>query len=204
MRLDARLYLLFTPLRCAGDPRRTLRAALSGGVELVQWRAPVRDRDDQELLTQVLEIGRSAGVAVIVNDDPQLAVEVGAAGAHVGQGDLPAAEARAILGPDRALGVSTHDLLQIRAAEAGGADHLGFGPCFPTATKGYTEGLPRSAIAAAAAATGLPLFAIGGIHRDNLPSLLELGVRRIAVSAAVLGAPDPQGAARELRALLDR
>ena len=144
-----------------------------------------------------------AGVPLIINDDPTLAVDVGADGAHVGQEDLPAAEARVVLGPDRALGVSTHDLTQIRAAEADGADHLGFGPCFPTTTKGYTEGQPREAVRAAAAATRLPLFAIGGITADNLPELLEVGVRRVAVSSAILAAPDPERAARRLRDLLD-
>ena len=131
-------------------------------------------------------------------------VEIGAAGAHVGQDDLPAGEARGILGPARALGVSTHDLPQIRAAEAAGADHIGFGPCFATVTKGYAKGLPRTAVETAVTSTELPLFAIGGITADNLPALLDLGVRRIAVSSAVLEARDPERAARQLRELLDR
>lgn len=203
MRLDARLYLLFTPAHCAGDPRRTLRAALSGGVDLVQWRPAGHPSEDRDELLRTLAICRGAGVPLIVNDAPHLAVEIEAAGAHVGQGDLPAAEARAILGSERALGVSTHDLPQIRAAAAAGADHLGFGPCFPTATKGYAEGLPLAAVESAVASTEMPLFAIGGITAANLPSLLEVGVERIAVSSSVLAARDPERVARELRALLE-
>jgi thiamine-phosphate pyrophosphorylase len=95
--------------------------------------------------------------------------------------------------------VSTRDLAQIAAAEIAGADYVGFGPCFPTATKGYREGLAPAAVRAAVAAARLPLFAIGGITADHLPDLVALGCSRVAVSAAILDAPDPEGVARALR-----
>lgn len=199
---DRRLYLLFTPALCSLDPRATLERALQGGVDLVQWRTA---QPDPRGLQRCREICAAAGVPVLVNDDVMLAVRSRAHGAHVGQDDMPAAAARRLLG-DRWLGVSTHDQPQIARAVADGADYLGFGPCFPTATKGYAEGQPPAAIAAAAmaaAAAGLPLFAIGGITAANLPQLLALGVRRIAVSSAVLAAAAPDAAAAELRALLE-
>ncbi len=199
-RLAQRLYLLFTPELCRAAPPDTLRAALAGGVDLVQWRA-IEARPRAELVA-ALEICGDADVPLIVNDDPELAVAVGAAGAHVGQDDMPAAAARAVLGPDRWLGVSTHDVPQIQAAERDGADHLGFGPCFPTATKGYREGQTDEAIAGALVATDLPVFAIGGIDADNVGRLVALGVRRIAVSRAILAARDPERAARQLAAAL--
>lgn len=197
-RLSARLYLLFSPKLCRTEPDAALRRAIAGGVELVQWRAPA----DDAAVERALHICRDAGVPLIVNDDPELAVRIGADGAHVGQTDMPAQRAREILGPDRWLGVSTHGAEQIHAAEAAGADHVGLGPCFPTTTKGYTEGLPRDEIGAALTATELPVFAIGGITQNNLPELRALGVTRIAVSAAILGSPEPEAAARALAELL--
>src|SRR5689334_2839415 len=170
---DLRLCLLFTPALCRRDPWRTLARALRGGVDLVQWRVKHRDVDG---LAQCLHVCRAAGVPVIVNDDVQLAVDHQADGAHVGEEDMPAVEARALLG-GRWLGVSTHDPAQIRAAAAAGADYIGFGPCHPTATKGYTEGQRPDAVAAAirtAAEHDLPLFAIGGINAGNLPQLQQL------------------------------
>lgn len=194
-----RLYLLFTPELCLGDPATVLRQALAGGVDVVQWRPRTRDTD---ALLETLAICRDADVPCIVNNDATLAVELGADGAHVGQDDLPASQARAILGAERKLGVSTHDLTQLRAAEADGADYVGFGPCFPSETKGYADGLPLDSIAQAAASARLPLFAIGGIDLANLPTLVDAGIRRIAVTASILRANDPEHAARELRGQL--
>ena len=196
----ARLYLLFTPARCVQDPWLTLAQALDGGVQMVQWRVREADPDG---LSRCLRACEERMVPVVVNDDVQLSVEHGAAGAHVGQEDLPATEARRLLGPERLLGVSTHDLGQATAATTAGADYLGFGPCFPTITKGYDHGQPAGALAAVVRASPVPVFAIGGIDAGNLPQVLAAGCRRVAVSRAILRAPDPGAAARRLRQLLD-
>ena len=198
--LSGRLYLLFTPELCREDPTTVLREALAGGVDVVQWRSSRGTTG----IEQTRDICRKSGAPLIVNDDPELAVFIGADGAHVGQQDMPAERAREILGPDRWLGVSTRSAPQIRAAVAAGADHVGLGPCFPTATKGYTEALPRADLTVALAAANHPVFAIGGITADNVAELLALGVRRIAVCQAILAAPDPKAAAMRLAELLDR
>jgi thiamine-phosphate pyrophosphorylase len=198
---DRRLYLLFTPSLCAADPWHTLAEAMRGGVDLVQWRKKEPDRTGFETCRALC---RAARVPLIVNDDVMLAVQGRAQGAHVGQADMPAGAARRILA-GLWLGVSTHDRAQIEGAVAAGADYIGFGPCFPTSTKGYAEGVGPAAIeaaVAAAAAAGVPLFAIGGITSANLLSLRVLGVDRIAVSAAILQAADPRAAAAELHRLL--
>lgn len=193
------LYLLFSPALCANEPWATLREAIAGGVDLVQWRTPT---PDAEGAARCLAICREAGVPMIVNDHVELAVALGAEGAHVGQTDLPAHRARAMLRPSQWLGVSTHDLAQVAAAIADGADHLGFGPMFATATKGYRHGLPAGALRAALAASRVPIWPIGGIDAHRIPLVLAEGARRVAVSSAILRAADPRGAAAELRAAL--
>jgi thiamine-phosphate pyrophosphorylase len=119
--------------------------------------------------------------------------------------DLPGVDVARKLLDDQWLGISTHDPKQIAAAAANGADYVGFGPCFPTATKGYEHGKSSDEIEAAVAASrthGLPLFAIGGITAERLPGLRVIGVDRIAVSSAILAADDPRAAAQALRRML--
>ena len=189
------ICLLFTPELCRTDPWQTLARALAAGLDLVQWRRKARDPQG---LTLCLARCAEHGVPVIVNDFVDLACATAAAGAHVGQEDMPASEARRLLG-SKLLGVSTHDLPQLAAAAAAGADYVGFGPCFPTTTKGYATALPHGALAAALAAARIPLYAIGGITPANVGQVRALGCTRIAVSAAVLQAADPAAAVHALR-----
>jgi thiamine-phosphate pyrophosphorylase len=199
MRLfDRRLYLIFTPSLCTADPWQTLDAALGAGVDLVQWRCKEKDRAGFE---RVRETCRRFGVPLIVNDDVMLAVRGRAAGAHIGQEDMPADAARKVL-VERCLGVSTHVPAQIANARAAGADYIGFGPCYPTTTKGYQVGKTPAEIEAAVAAAHLaklPLFAIGGITVAQLPELRAQGIDRIAVCSAILQSEDPAKATSALR-----
>ncbi len=201
MSFPGRLYLLFTPSLCRHDPWATLSGAISGGVDLVQWRS--KEPDPSGYL-RCRELCRRRGVPLLVNDDVMLAVRSQAHGAHIGQDDLPAEAARKLLDAQW-LGISTHDPQQIAAAAANGADYIGFGPCFPTATKNYEQGKSADEVevaVAAAHAHALPLFAIGGITAERLPGLRALGVDRIAVSGAILAADDPRAAAQALRRML--
>jgi len=193
-----RLYLLFTPALAGEKPWRTLEAALKGGVDLVQWRS--KESDDAGFRA-CRDVCMARGVPILVNDDVMLGVRGRAHGAHVGQDDMPHEVARKLL-VNQWLGVSTHNRDQITAAVAAGADYVGFGPCYPTATKGYDEGLPAEELEEAAFACPVPLFAIGGIDATNLLRLRAFGVRRIAVSSAILKAQDPYAAAARLRAML--
>lgn len=193
--VDRRLYLLFTPTLCVAEPWQTLRDALVGGVDLVQIR---ESRPTAATVRRCIEVCGEHGVPVIVNDHVDLAVESGAFGAHVGQGDLPAAEARQRLAGWQVLGVSTRNLAQIERAVADGADHVGFGPMFPTSTKGYDFGQSDDALRDALATSPLPVWPIGGIDPANVARLVRLGARRAAVSGAILRAGDPRGTARAL------
>lgn len=189
-----RLCLLFTESLCRVEPWHALEEALAGGVDLVQWREKSGDRQGLE---RTLAICSAAGVPVIVNDFVELAAGTSAAGAHVGQEDMPAATARGCLGK-KLLGVSTHSAAQVLAAQAAGADYVGLGPCFATTTKGYSRGLPRDVLREALALARVPVFLIGGITPENLPELRSLGASRIAVASAILAAPSPRAAARRL------
>jgi len=195
---DCRLYLLFTPELCAGDPWKTLEMALEGGVDAVQWRVKTEDRPG---FARCREMCRQRRVPLLVNDDVMLAVRWQADGAHVGQDDIPVEAARKLL-RDGWLGISTHDTAQITAAAAAGADYVGFGPCYKTATKGYDTGKTPADIERAietAQQLRLPLFAIGGITPDNLRPLRLLGIDRIAVSSWILQSETPREAAAALR-----
>jgi thiamine-phosphate pyrophosphorylase len=141
---------------------------------------------------------------LIVNDHVALAAECGADGAHVGEHDLPPGLARALLGPERLLGLSTHDAEEVLEARTHGVDYVGLGPCFPTGSKALARapGGPELVRGATAVAGGLPLFPIGGITSGNAGALAAAGARRLAVGSAVLRAADPGAEVRALAALL--
>lgn len=139
---------------------------------------------------------RSASEAfVVINDRADVAAAVGAAGVHVGATDLPVAAARRVVGPDALVGRTAHSLDEARAAAADGADYLGIGPCFSSPTKSFAAFAPREFLAGVVRELALPAFAIGGVTIDRLDELAALGIRRVAVSAAVIDAADPGAAA---------
>jgi thiamine-phosphate pyrophosphorylase len=155
----------------------------------------------------VLEVARmarrvcdNAGAALIVNDRIDIALEVDADGVHLGQHDLPLEEARRISG-DLWIGISTHDVAQVRAACAGGADYLGFGPVFTTTTKERPDPVQGLAglRAAVRAAQVTPIVAIGGITAESAAEIYRAGAHAICAISAVNGARDPADAARQFR-----
>ena len=207
---SARLMLLFSPELCpsASDPLSILEAALPH-VDVVQVRvkeeglglAPARATYDWTL--RVLERARSADVLVLVNDRPDVAgvlASRGVAGVHLGEDDAPPELARALLGADALLGLSTHAPSEVAAAQGTALDYLGFGPIYASSTKATPRTLGPEVARLAARDSALPVFPIGGIDRSNAQELAAIG--RAAVSAAILRARDPGEAAAELRALL--
>jgi thiamine-phosphate pyrophosphorylase len=137
-----------------------------------------------------------------LNDHADIAAAVGADGVHLGQDDLPIAAARRILGTDALVGISTHSLEQARAAQAAGADYIGFGPVFQTSTKdaGEVQGLAK--LSAVSLAVSIPVIAIGGITRDTIGDVMKAGARGAAVIGAVCSAGDiPQATAELIRAM---
>jgi thiamine-phosphate pyrophosphorylase len=200
----ARLYLLATRAFSRLPLVEAVAAACRGGVGVVQLRE--KDAPDAEVLALARDLAaavRESGALLLVNDRVEVALEAGADGAHVGPTDAPAAEARRLLGPDRILGVTTHDLAQARRAAADGADYVGIGPVFPTETKGVPVHVIGPEAAGRVARTlAIPAFAIGGIAPGNVRRVRDGGCQRAAVCASVLGSPDPEGAARALLEVL--
>jgi thiamine-phosphate pyrophosphorylase len=147
----------------------------------------------------VREVTRSTGTLFIVNDRPDIARLADADGVHLGQDDLPIHEARRIVGPDALIGVSTHNVDQVRRAVLEGANYLGIGPTFPSQTKSFDAFAGLEFVKQALAETSLPAFALGGIHPGNVEQIRASGARRIAVSLAICAAADPRQVARQLR-----
>ena len=179
-----------------------VRAAIRGGVDAVQLRG--KDLPIREQLTigrALRTITREAGVLFIVNDRLDLALALDADGVHVGQDDLPADVVRRLVGPEWIVGVSAATIAEARAARDDGADYIGVGPIWGTATKldaGVAVG--PGLIATLKAAVELPMVGIGGIGAGNAAQVIAAGGDGVAVVSAIMSADDPEAAARDLKA----
>jgi len=197
---EARLYVLVTSTLCKGGVRETARAAIAGGADAVQVREKdVPDAEFLALAAELRELTDETGRLLTVNDRPDIAAMVGADGVHLGQHDLPVAEARRLLRPGAIVGKSTHDISQARAAVNEGADYISVGPMFPTTTKAAGPVAGLDLLKRAAAEISLPIVAIGGINAANAGRLVVAGARCLAVCSAVCGADDPKAAAEAIR-----
>jgi thiamine-phosphate pyrophosphorylase len=197
----ARLYVLIDAGPTAADFASLVRTLIDSGVDVLQLRD--KTVDDRRLLDRarlLRDLTAGTRTLFIMNDRPDLAALSHADGVHVGQEELTVKDARTILGPDALIGVSTHNLDQARQAVLDGANYLGVGPTFPSSTKRFDAFPGLDFVRSVAAEIRLPSFAIGGIDRTNLPQVLAAGIHRVAVSSAILNAPDPTTAAREFAA----
>jgi thiamine-phosphate pyrophosphorylase len=190
----ARLYLV-----CDEQPESFLSAALRGGVDIVQLR--LKGADDDRIVSAgraLVRICAEHGALAILNDRPDLVLATGADGVHVGQDDVPVAEARATVGSDRLVGTSTHTPAEIDHAT--GVDYLGVGPVHATPTKPGRAPVGYELVTYAAGHATVPFFAIGGIDETNVRAVREAGATRIAVVRALTLSDDPEQTARRLRA----
>jgi thiamine-phosphate pyrophosphorylase len=203
--LAARLYVI-TP---DAEPDRVVElaaAAARGGADVIQLRHKTLPRGELlELARRVRPVASAAGALLIVNDHVDIALLSDADGVHLGPDDLSIASARRVAGDQLLIGASVSSPEAARAAIAEGADYLGSGPAFATPIKTEKQVIGPMGVAAIAAAVGsaVPVFAIGGIDETNLPQVVAAGLRRVCVIRAVAGAPDPEQAARRLRAMLN-
>ncbi|WP_304099077.1 thiamine phosphate synthase [Phascolarctobacterium succinatutens] len=168
-----------------------VREALDGGVTLVQYRA--KTASSAEMYAEALQLKAlcdSFKVPLIINDRLDIAMAVGAAGVHLGQDDLPCAAARKILGEDYIIGVSAHNPAEAKAALQSGADYLGCGAVFGTATKADVQKLGTDGLAAICKAKGLPVVGIGGVTADNYREVRAAGADGAAIVSGILAQPD--------------
>lgn len=201
-----RLYVLLTQEHCRIPILDAAQQVIRGGADVIQLREKrMSDRETLDLGRKLRAMTGKAGVGFVMNDRADLARLMDADGVHLGQTDLPPAAARRLLKPGQIVGLSTHSLDQARAASAAGVDYIGVGPVYPTATKGYAEGVGLEYVRSAAAAVPLPLVAIGGITLDRAPAVAAAcppGRCAIAVCSAILGAPDIESATAAFRSAL--
>jgi thiamine-phosphate pyrophosphorylase len=201
----ARLYFVCEGLPRGTGPEPLLRAALGGGAGLIQMRDKEDvSRDTAARAAQTFRrLADTYGALFIVNDDPSLAAELGADGVHVGQDDVPVPEARALLGSDAIIGLSTHSEAQVAAAQDSGADYISVGPVWETPTKEGRPAVGLELVSYAAENSNLPFFAIGGIDATNVGEVLGAGATRAVVVRAIRDAEDPFSAAEDLRSAID-
>jgi thiamine-phosphate pyrophosphorylase len=184
---------------------KTAEALVRGGVDLIQLRAKNLSTVEIETLAAGLHsIATRHGVPLIINDHPEIARKVRAEGVHLGQDDMPIAEARKIVGADCAIGKSTHSLDQAIRAFYEGADYIGFGPLFATPTKPDYPPIGLGEIQKVHDAVRIPIFCIGGIKLDNLPEVIEAGAQRVVIVSGLLQATDIAAYGRDLKQLLNR
>jgi thiamine-phosphate pyrophosphorylase len=194
----ARLYFVCDAKPHGEDPELLLRAALTGGVDIVELREKELDRRAIEVAGATFRrLCDTYSALFIVNDDPSIAVSCRADGVHLGQDDMPVPEAREIVGHDSLVGLSTHTREQVDAVA--GADYVSVGPVWETPTK---EGRPAAGLELveyAARQASLPFYAIGGIDPSNAGEVVAAGARRLCVVRAIRDADDPAAAAAQLR-----
>ncbi len=193
---DVGLYVIITASVCRGDWLETARKAIAGGAGCIQLRE--KSLADGELLVRARQLGRlccKSGALFIVNDRPDVAVLSDADGVHLGQTDMPPADARRIVGPGRLIGLSTHTPQQFQGAVERGPDYISVGPMFESATKPQPHVPGPALLARAVRETTIPIVPVGGITPDNLDTLKRAGARRVCVCSAVIAADDVQAAA---------
>ena len=177
-----------------------VRESLDGGVTFLQLRE--KDLDDETFFQEAVrlrDMAREYGVPFVINDNVDIAVRMDADGVHVGQSDMEAGDVRALIGPDKILGVSAQTVEQAVLAEKRGADYLGVGAVFPTGSKDDADDVSFETLKAICEAVSIPVVAIGGITAENIPQLAGSGICGIAVISAIYGQKDIYKATASLK-----
>lgn len=202
---ECRLYgILDTGYVARGSMVSMARTLIDGGVDILQLRAKKSPKEEiRSMASELAPLCRNEGIPFILNDHPDLVVETGAAGAHIGQDDCSVEEARQLAGPDALIGKSTHSLGQAVATVAEKPDYLGFGPLFATPTKPDYTPVGTKEIREVHRLVGLPIFCIGGIKLCNLADVIQAGARRVVLVSDLLTASNPYQQTTSCQAILN-
>jgi len=201
---ESRLYVIVDPLDLEARPSELAARVLDAGARTIQlrWKTAATAALLEEA-ERIAVLARKAAAKFIVNDRADVALAVGANGVHLGQRDLPVEAARSILGPDRLIGLSTHNPTEVERANRTPVDYLGFGPIFPTRSKEKAD--PVQGIAGlerVRALTDKPIVAVGGITESNLAAVIEAGADAVALIAEIIRARNIGAKIRSLLAVL--
>lgn len=187
----AKLYVLITTSLCSAEPLTAAREACRGGADVIQLREKeMEDGEFHRLAAAMADICREHGAIFLINDRPHIASLVDAGGVHGGQGDLPVALIRRLLGPDKIIGRSTSGPEFAKQALADGADYIGVGPVFETNTKKHRAAAGLEYVSWISQWGGMPYFAIGGVNRKTIGEVIAAGARSVAICTAVTMAKD--------------
>lgn len=201
------VYFIMGTANTSQQPLDVLKEAIQGGITMFQFRekgeGALQGEEKKQLARQLQVLCQEANVPFIVNDDVQLAIDLDADGVHVGQEDTNAKDVRQKIG-DKILGVSTHNLDEVKQAMKDGADYVGMGPVYPTETKKDTRSVQGVSLITEVRHHGLhiPIVGIGGIAYDNAAPVIQAGADGISIISAISQSADPNKAAEELRALV--
>lgn len=204
-KVDFRLYLITDRHQAPGGGLlTTVEEALAGGVRAVQLREKdIPPRSLLELAHAMRKLTDRYGAKLIINDRADIALAAGADGVHLGEAGIPADAARRLLGNDKLIGVSCHSRESALAAAEAGADFITFGPVYPTPSKAaYGAPVGLNLLAEAVSLLSIPVFALGGIKRENTPDTLAAGAAGIALISAIIAAGNPEEEARAFLSLL--
>ncbi len=201
--IDYTLYLCTDrKLMSTNTLEEAVEQAILGGCSLIQLREKQSSsREFFEMAKRIKAITDRYRVPLIINDRIDIALAVDAAGVHLGQEDIPAKEARRIMGEEKVIGVSARTVELARKAVEDGADYLGVGAMFATSTKGNAKVIGKEKLKEIRAAVSIPIVAIGGINHSNAAQLVDTGINGLAVVSSVIGASDIQAAARKMRTI---
>ncbi len=201
MKFSSHFYAMVDPL-AGHDPVELARLLLDAGVRILQLR--LKEACARDFLTAARAIAalcRKADATLLINDRVDIAMLSGAAGVHLGQTDLPLKAARKLMGPNAIIGISTASVEQAEAAEAGGADYIGFGPMYPGGAKQNESGKGLAILREVRAAVGIPIVAIGGITEPRIVEILAAGADAAAIITDVVYARDVAAKVRSILAL---
>lgn len=197
--LDLSLYLVTDKSDDVEKFLKTIEEAIKGGVSVVQIREKTADTlDFYNLALKVKEITEKHNVPLIINDRVDVALAVDAEGVHVGQSDMPCDVTRALVGPDKIVGVSAATIEEARKAESDGADYIGAGAVFPTATKDDAPKITKKDLKEIVESISIPVVAIGGITLNNAHELNDTGITGLSVVSAIMSSENPKKSSEEL------
>ncbi|MFK3903965.1 thiamine phosphate synthase [Bacillus safensis] len=201
------VYFIMGTANTTRQPLNVVKEAIQGGITMFQFRdkgeKALQGEEKKQLARQIQALCQEANVPFIVNDDVQLAIDLDADGVHVGQEDTNAKDVRERIG-NKILGVSTHNLDEVKQAMKDGADYVGMGPVYPTETKKDTRSVQGVSLITEVRRHGLqiPIVGIGGITYDNAAPVIQAGADGISIISAISQSADPKKAAEELKSLV--